>query len=196
MNNIERQLHLSILIWGRKVSLLSKRRPKKLVSETILIGELYNFNSGSGWSPLLLQKCIPRSLYVDDFLVCYRGKNMNNIERQLQLCLNKIEKWAMALRLLFFSILIWGRKVSLLSKRRPTNLVSETILIGELYNSNSGSGWSQEMRVPQGSILSVTLFSIKINSLAKIVNDNIEGSLYVDDFCSMLCRILFLNRKR
>jgi hypothetical protein len=38
------------------------------------------------------------------------------------------------------------------------------------------------MRVPQGSILSVTLFSIKINSLAKVVNDNIDGSLYVDDF--------------
>jgi hypothetical protein len=97
---------------------------------------------------------------------------MNNIERQLQLCLNK---------------------------RRPKNLVSETILIGELYNFNSGSGWSphllqkciprvysdiqeQEMGVPQGSILSVTLFSIKINSFAKILNDNIEGSLYVDDF--------------
>jgi hypothetical protein len=40
----------------------------------------------------------------------------------------------------------------------------------------------QEMRVPQGSIFSVTLFSIKINSLAKFLNDNIEGSLYVDDF--------------
>jgi hypothetical protein len=38
------------------------------------------------------------------------------------------------------------------------------------------------MGVPQGSILSVTLFSIKINSLAKVLNDNIEGSLYVDDF--------------
>jgi hypothetical protein len=35
---------------------------------------------------------IEGSLYVDDFLICYRGKNMNNIERQLQLCLNKIEK--------------------------------------------------------------------------------------------------------
>jgi hypothetical protein len=40
----------------------------------------------------------------------------------------------------------------------------------------------QEMGVPQGCILSVTLFSIKINSLAKVLNDNIEGSLYVDDF--------------
>jgi hypothetical protein len=31
---------------------------------------------------------IEDSLYVDDFLIWYRGKNMNNIERQLQLCLN------------------------------------------------------------------------------------------------------------
>ena len=38
------------------------------------------------------------------------------------------------------------------------------------------------MVVPQGSILSVTLFSIKVNSLAKVVKDNIDGSLYVDDF--------------
>jgi hypothetical protein len=38
------------------------------------------------------------------------------------------------------------------------------------------------MGVPQESIFSVTLFSIKINSLAKVLNDNIEGSLYIDDF--------------
>jgi hypothetical protein len=57
-----RLLFLSNLIWGRKVSLLSNGRPTNLVSETMLIGELYNFNSGSGWSPLLLQKCIPEFL--------------------------------------------------------------------------------------------------------------------------------------
>ena len=34
------------------------------------------------------------SLYVDDFLICYRSKNMNTIERQLQLNLYKIQKWA------------------------------------------------------------------------------------------------------
>ena len=34
------------------------------------------------------------SLYVDDFLICYRSKNMNTIERQLQLNLNKILKWS------------------------------------------------------------------------------------------------------
>ena len=39
-----------------------------------------------------------------------------------------------AFRFLFLSILIWSRKVSLLSKRRPKNLVSGNIFIGELYN--------------------------------------------------------------
>ena len=34
------------------------------------------------------------SLYVDDFLICYRSKNMNTIERQLQLNLIKIQKWS------------------------------------------------------------------------------------------------------
>jgi hypothetical protein len=66
----------------------------------------------------VLNDNIEVSLYVDDFLILR------------------------ALRLLFLSILIWGRKVSLLSKRRSKNLVSETILIEELYNFNSGSGWS------------------------------------------------------
>ena len=42
---------------------------------------------------------IPRgvtcSMYVDD-LVCYSGKNMATIERQLQLCLNKVHEWSVA----------------------------------------------------------------------------------------------------
>ena len=37
---------------------------------------------------------MPCSLYVDDFLIYYRGKNMNVIERQLQLCLNKLHSWS------------------------------------------------------------------------------------------------------
>jgi hypothetical protein len=49
-------------------------------------------------------------------------------------------------------------------------------------NSTYSDIQEQEMRVPQRRIFSVTLFSIKINSLAKVLNDNIEGSLYVDDF--------------
>ena len=35
------------------------------------------------------------SLYVDDFLICYRSKHMHTIERQLQQCLNKIQKCAL-----------------------------------------------------------------------------------------------------
>ena len=33
------------------------------------------------------------ALYVDDFLICYRARNMNHIERQLQICLDKLYKW-------------------------------------------------------------------------------------------------------
>ena len=42
--------------------------------------------------------------------------------------------------------------------------------------------FEQEMGVPQGSILSVTLFSLKINSLDKVFSKDVEGSLNVDDF--------------
>ena len=40
----------------------------------------------------------------------------------------------------------------------------------------------QEMGVPQGSILSVTLFSVKINSIAQCLKPDVDCSLYVDDF--------------
>ena len=45
--------------------------------------------------------------------------------------------------------------------------------------STFSDSFDQEMGVPQGAILSVTLFSIKINSLAKVLNDHIDGSLFV-----------------
>ena len=41
----------------------------------------------------------------------------------------------------------------------------------------------QEMSVPQGSILSVTLFSVKINNIVKSVCPGVECFLNVDDFC-------------
>jgi len=34
------------------------------------------------------------SLYGDDFLICYRSKHINIIERHLQQCLNKLSHWA------------------------------------------------------------------------------------------------------
>jgi len=36
--------------------------------------------------------------------------------------------------------------------------------------------------VPQGSILSVTLFGLKINSIIKAISPGVESYLYVDDF--------------
>ena len=41
----------------------------------------------------------------------------------------------------------------------------------------------QEMGVPQGSIISVTLFSVKINNIVRSVCPGVESFLYVDDFC-------------
>ena len=46
--------------------------------------------------------------------------------------------------------------------------------------------FDQEMGVPQGSILSVTLFALKINSIVKSVSPGIECALYVDDFLSSM----------
>ena len=40
---------------------------------------------------------------------------------------------------------------------------------------------NQEAGVPQGSILSVTIFSLIINNIIKCLKDGIHGSLYVDD---------------
>ena len=39
----------------------------------------------------------------------------------------------------------------------------------------------QESGVPQGSILSVTLFAVKVNSLAAVIPNYINTSLFVDD---------------
>ena len=45
---------------------------------------------------------------------------------------------------------------------------------------------SKRWGVPQGSILSVTLFILKINSIADLIPSSFEKSLFVDDF-SIIC---------
>ena len=49
-----------------------------------------------------------------------------------------------------------------------------TILSDEIFHQEEG--------VPQGAILSTTLFNFKINDIVKQVNPGVECSLYVDDF--------------
>jgi hypothetical protein len=71
------------------------------------------------------------------------------------------------------------------SKGKLTNFISN-VLSDKEFNVRVNSTYSaiqeQEMGFPQGSTLSITLTRIKINCLAKVLNDNIEGSLYVGDF--------------
>ena len=43
----------------------------------------------------------------------------------------------------------------------------------------------QEEGVPQGAILSTTLFNVKINNIVKQVDPGVACSLYVDDFVIM-----------
>ena len=40
-----------------------------------------------------LNQGVDSSLYVDDFLISFKGRNMATTERQLQSCLNKLQKW-------------------------------------------------------------------------------------------------------
>jgi len=42
--------------------------------------------------------------------------------------------------------------------------------------------FDQEMGVPQESVLSMTFFALKINSIVKTISPGVECSLYVDDF--------------
>ena len=93
----------------------------------------------------VLKDNIDGSLYVDDFLICYRGKNMNNIERQLQLCLNRIEKWAMENGFKFSTAKTVGmhfcnkRKMhpdpELKLYNNPIKIVKETTFLGLIFDS-------------------------------------------------------------
>ena len=68
----------------------------------------------------------------------------------------------------FISNFLTGRKFS----------VSVGGTLSDLYDQEEG--------VPQGCILSVTLFSMKINSIVKCLLNSVDCSLYVDDFFNLL----------
>ena len=58
-----------------------------ILSVTLFSVKINSINQG-------LKHGVDCLLYVDDFQICYRSSNMNIIERQLQLCLNKLQQWA------------------------------------------------------------------------------------------------------
>ena len=63
----------------------------------------------------------------------------------------------------------------------------ESFLAERSFQVRVGSTLSDTFRlsqgVPQGSILSTTLFNIKINNIMNCLDPKTDGSLYVDDFC-------------
>ena len=52
------------------------------------------------------------------------------------------------------------------------------VRMGEVFSEEK----QQEMVVPQGSVLSVTLFNIKVKNIVKHINSGTNCALYVDDF--------------
>ena len=56
--------------------------------------------------------------------------------------------------------------------------------------------YEQEMGVPQGSILSPVLFSLKINNIVKSVLKGSEASLFVDDFVLCIRAKFLLHAQR
>ena len=65
-------------------------------------------------------------------------------------------------------------------------LFIQSFLKNRQFHVRLGSSYSDlfdhEMCLPQGSIVSVTLFGLKINSIIKTISTGVEWSLYVDDF--------------
>ena len=71
-------------------------------------------------------------------------------------------------------------------RRRLLNFI-KSFLSDRQFRIRTGSTFSnlykQEEGVPQGSILSVTLFNIKINSISRCLTPGIDGYLYFDNLC-------------
>ena len=64
------------------------------------------------------------------------------------------------------------------------NFLSDRIF-SVVYANILSDSFTQEEGVPQGAILSTTLFNIKLNDIVKEVLPGVECSLYVDDFVLM-----------
>ena len=65
------------------------------------------------------------------------------------------------------------------------NFLSDRTFLIHLGTILSDKIFHQEESVPQGAILSTTIFNIKINDIVKQVDPGVACSLYVDDFVIM-----------
>ena len=69
------------------------------------------------------------------------------------------------------------------------NFLSDRIFM-VIYGATFSDTFNQEEGVPQGAILSTTLFNIKLNDIVKQLCPGVQCSLYVDDF------VLYFKSKR
>ena len=77
------------------------------------------------------------------------------------------------------------------------SVISFLIIILKFVSGTYSDPYSQEVGVPQGSILSVTLFSLKINSIVSCLLLDIKCFLYVYDIAIYYSssHVLSINRK-
>ena len=93
----------------------------------------------------VLNDNIDGSLFVDDFSISCRGSNMSTVERQLQLCLNKINKWSLENGFRFSkaktNVIHFCNKrklhndPELLLDRIPLNVVKEAKFLGLIFDN-------------------------------------------------------------
>ena len=91
----------------------------------------------------LIDHDVLRSLFVDDFKICYRGKTMNSIERKLQTNLNKIGEWATDNGFIFSydkteSVHFWkfkgSRKPELTLNNKPIKVSAKAKFLGLIWD--------------------------------------------------------------
>ena len=76
------------------------------------------------------------------------------------------------------------RPSQLWSERKTTKLYYlEDRTIQVRVGSTLSDLYDQEQGVPQGAILSTTLFNVKLNDIINCLDYKTDSSLYVDDFC-------------
>ena len=89
---------------------------------------------------------VDSSLYVDDFSACARSQQMRSIERQLQLCLNNLQKWsnengfrfssAKTICIHFFNKRRLHPETVLLLNQQPIPVVAESKFLGVIFDKN------------------------------------------------------------
>ena len=75
-------------------------------------------------------------------------------------------------------LLIGGKQLSFLFQSLARIQQILQVRVGSTFSDS----YPQEMGLPQGNILSVTLFSVKTNSISQCLKPGVDCALFVDDF--------------